>query len=290
MGNETRRSGRRALRLIWVVLGLVVLVYAVGCTMLYLMQDSIMFPRYLVEAPKADGPPSEAWEQWWLETDEGTRTEAWFRVGEGVSVGEPGPAVVYFHGNGELIDHRAGMMGMYTELGISVLMVEYRGYGRSTGTPSEQAILEDAGVFVERLRSRGEVDVRRLVFHGSSIGGAVAASLSVAEPARALILESTFFNTASMAKKYFVPSFLIRSPFRTDRAVEEFDGPVLVLHGEQDSLIPVTHAERLAGLSDRAVLRTGDGDHNDFPRNWMWYQGEIAGFLRGAGVLERGAE
>lgn len=272
-------------RLMATVFGLVVLGYVVWCALLFVMQDAMMFPRHLVMSPMSDGPVSPSWEQWWRETPDGGRTEAWFLIGRGVSAESPGPLLVFFHGNGELIDHRAVQMGMYSQRGISVLMVEYRGYGRSTGRPSQRGIVEDAHAFLERALERAEFDGERLVYHGISLGSAVASALSEKHPARALIMESPFKSTAAMARRYLAPSFLVRNPFRTDRTLRKFEGPVLLFHAEGDTIIPVTHSRALAEIGRDVTLRTAEGNHNDFPRDWNWYDEEIVAFLQRAGIL-----
>src|SRR5690606_34255575 len=99
------------------------------------------------------------------------RVEAWLLPGDGVSAERPGPAVVFAHGNAELIDHWPGALARYRRLGVSVVLPEYRGYGRSAGRPSESAIRDDLRALHARLSSHPMVDVTRLVYHGRSLGG-----------------------------------------------------------------------------------------------------------------------
>jgi pimeloyl-ACP methyl ester carboxylesterase len=157
--------------------------------------------------------------------------------------------------------------------------MEYRGYGRSGGTPGQKTIVEDAVAFRELLGDRPEVDVERIAYHGRSIGGGVACALAAQRPPSAMILESTFSSLASMAKRYLLPSPLCRHPFRNDQVLAAFDGPVLLMHGTNDFIIPHHHSEKLHGLCADSTLLLLPGGHNDFPSDPRAYVEAIQGLL-----------
>ncbi len=242
-----------------------VLIYLLSCGTLYLSQGSLVFPITAAGVPIEPVPAGV--EQVRLTTPTGDSIEAWFLPGNGRSAESTGPAVMHFHGNAELIDHNFDRAQRYADEGVSVLLMEYRGYGRSEGSPSQRAIVEDAVRFREWLKERPEVDPQRVIYHGRSLGGGVAAQLASTHEPAALILESTFTSVASFASKFFMPEWIVRHPFRTDRVLPTLDCPVLLLHGTDDTIIPPSHSERLAELSPNAKLVLLDGGHNDFPRD-----------------------
>jgi len=247
------------------------------------LQRSMLFPReYTREVPAALRTPGL--ERLWLDTDEG-KVEAWLLPGERVDAEHPGPAVIFTHGNAELIDHWPDALARYRELGVSVVLPEYRGYGRSAGSPSEAAIRDDLRALHARLRAHPLLDASRLVYHGRSLGGGAACTLLERHPPRALILESTFTSVVDVAAGMHVPAFLIVDRFDSARSVERYDGPLLVLHGTRDRVIPVEHGRRLAALHDNAELVLYDAGHNDFPPPGADYWPRIEGFLRGAGII-----
>jgi len=134
----------------------------------------------------------------WLEKDQGP-VEGWLLQGLGVAAEKPGPAVLIAHGNRELIDFYLDRARAYRRMGFTVLLAEYRGYGRSAGAPSRQRIAADFERFFDRLASLPFVDAKRIVFHGRSLGGAVLSELSRQRPPAALIVESTFTSIKAMA-------------------------------------------------------------------------------------------
>jgi fermentation-respiration switch protein FrsA (DUF1100 family) len=275
-GNSSAAQPHWSVRVLVYLLVAVVLWYA----MAFLLQRTVLFPRMLANVPAQIQPPSGT-EVWWLDTDAGP-VEAWYlpRHGGGDA---PGPAVVFAHGNGERIDFWPGALERYRELGVSVLLVEYRGYGRSAGTPSADAILDDFARFVRRLAARADVDASRIVYHGRSLGGVVLGTLAATEPPAALIFESSFTSTAAMARRYLIPRILVRDPFDALAAVQRYDAPVLVLHGERDSIIPPVHAERLHAAAADGTLVWFDADHNDrMPEQPYWHA--IEQFLARAAI------
>src|SRR5699024_1012438 len=130
-------------------------------------------------------------ERLWIDSDEGA-VEAWFLPGDDVEPARPGPAILFTHGNAELIDHWPDALARYRRLGVSVVLPEYRGYGRSAGSPSEAAIAQDLRALHALLSADPRVDASRIVYHGRSLGGGAVCTLLDAHPPRALILESTF--------------------------------------------------------------------------------------------------
>lgn len=259
--------------------------YCVWCAVLYVVQDWLLFPTDLTPEPLPllyDATTTELT----LDTEEGTSV-AWFIPALGLSPDKPAPVVVFFHGNAELIDYQSTIVEGYRKLGCSVLLPEYRGYGRSDGTPSERAIVADAVRFYDALVQRPDVAKTRLVIHGRSLGGGPAAQLASRRGGHPLILESTFASAAAMAHKYFAPTFLAKHAFRTDRVLDALDDPILIFHGTRDTIISVSHGRKLRDVARDATYIEYDCGHNDFPGrdNEEAYWNEIADFLKRTGII-----
>ena len=251
------------------------------------LQRKLLFPSHLVPRPRTSEHALLSAEQSWLSTSS-CKVEVWFLPGDRVSAAKPGPLAVFAHGNGELIDQWPRLLAPYRQLGVSVLLPEYRGYGRSTGQPSESAIVDDFDRALAGALRDPRVDTRRVVYHGRSLGGGVACSLARRRLPQALVLESTFTSVADVARGMGIPSFLVHDRFESLPVVQTFAGPVLILHGERDTLIPVSHAHRLAAANPRAKLVLYDVGHNDLPpaASDYWQQVEAtvtAAFQRGPG-------
>jgi fermentation-respiration switch protein FrsA (DUF1100 family) len=240
------------------------------------IQRYVTFPR----------PPEAAWnpaarttaggEQIWLDAD-GERVEAWLLPAHGPT---PTALVIYAHGNGELIDMRAGDFGPLRDAGIAVLQVEYPGYGRSTGSPSEESLTATMLAAYDWAAADPRVDARRIYGHGRSLGGGAIAQLAARRPLAALVLESTFESLEDVVMGYGVPRFLLLNHFDTRKVLREYAGPVLLLHGTHDQIFPSAHAEGLKAVSRHATLHLDACGHNDCPRQWE----VVLGFLRESGV------
>jgi len=262
-----------------------ILAYVGLCALAYFMQNSIIFPRTYAGPSTVDAPAVPESEVWWIDIGDGQRVEAWWMPAPPDAFPGPRPTVVFFHGNAELIEHNLDLARMYLNLGINVAFLEYPGYGRSTGTPSQAAIVRSADALLEKVTSRPEVDTTRIILHGRSLGGGGAGALiGRADPA-AVILESTFTSMAAMVERYYLPGFLCTSPFRTDRALALYDGPTLLMHGENDTIVPCENSRALAKIAKHATLITNDRDHNDFGTDVRWYAAQISGFLRANGII-----
>ncbi len=252
----------------WVLAALFVLAVAgIGIVAaLWRVQRAVLFP-----APTARGPEprlaAQGAERVWLEHGS-ARAEAWLLAARGAAA-SAGPLLVFAHGNGELIDDWLDAFETPREWGASVLLVEYPGYGRSTGIPSQASVGAAMIAAYDWALTRPGVDAARIVGWGRSLGGGAVCALARERALAALVLESTFTSVRSMAQRLGLPALLVRDPFDNLEALAAFAGPVLIVHGERDEMIPVAHARALhAALPDsRLRIEPGCG-HNDCPRPW----------------------
>lgn len=272
-----RRTALRTIAGLAITYGL----YAVFLTAL---QRRLLFPRDMTAPDPRAGAEVDGLDRWTLDTSDGP-VEGWFLPGDGVTRDRPGPAVMFAHGNAELIDDWPHAMAPYRRLGVSVLLAEYRGYGRSAGAPSEAAIAADFVAFYDRLRARPEVDPARVFLHGRSLGGGAACAVAAQRPAAALILQSTFTSVADMAKRFGLPGFFVRDRFDNHRVIRDFDGPILLIHGRRDEVIPFEHAKRNRAAARNVVFRDYDAGHNDCPPRDadLWRDVEV--FLTDAAII-----
>ena len=260
------------------------LVYALWLGALFVLQRALIYPGQQ-RAPVAGAELALADLERWTRPLDGGDAEvvAWFVPAEGPA---PRGAVVFTHGNGELVDDHVRRYARYRALGLHVLAVEYRGYGRSGGSPSQAALVDDLRVFRERLVADPRVDPSRVVYHGRSLGGGVICGLAATHPPRALVLESSFSSLASFASGYLAPAFLMRDPYDNLSVVSHLDLPILIIHGRQDRVIPFAHAERLAEAATEPPTWwvCDDCGHNDLPRDVGAYWAALAAWLDRVGV------
>jgi fermentation-respiration switch protein FrsA (DUF1100 family) len=262
---------------------------AYGCS-LFLLQREIMFPRWLVKTPPETRNTIPGLEKIWMETRQG-KIETWFLLPSGeLHTEKPAPAAIFAHGNAELIDFWTEEFRPLTRLGVGVLLVEYPGYGRSEGKPSQAVVTEIFTTAYDMLIRRKDVDPSRIILIGRSIGGGVICQLAAKRPAAALILMSTFTSLKSFVRKYFLPAFLLRDTFDSESVVRAYPGPVLVIHGTSDETVPYEHGLKLRDAAKKAEMMTYDGaGHNNCPPDWNAFWQEAEKFLRDAGVIRGSA-
>jgi fermentation-respiration switch protein FrsA (DUF1100 family) len=260
------------------------LFYGVYCGFLFLVQRQILFPRYLIETPsKSEDQPFM--EKIWIATSFG-KTEAWFLPSDPLTKAEPSPAVIFAHGNGELIDFWPDELKKFNHLGIGVMLLEYPGYGRSEGKPSEKSITETFNNAYNILIKRKDVDPDKIILFGRSLGGGAVCALAAKRPSSALILMSTFTSARSFAKRYFAPDFLVLDPFDNLAVVRNYPEPVLVLHGKFDEVIPYSHGTTLYKSAPHATMITYESGHNDCPPNWEIFWRDLEAFLNASGIIK----
>lgn len=254
--------------------------YGVWVLFLWAQQGRMAYPIAGLPAAPAR-PPRDAIVAW-LAAGE-ARVETWFLPARGAAA-ERSPAVLYGHGNAETIDDLPAALLPLREMGLAVLLVEYPGYGRSTGTPSEASIGAAFAAAFDLLAARPDVDAKRIVVFGQSLGGGAVSTLLPRRPVAAAILLSTFSSARVFARRYLAPGFLVRDVFDNEAAVAGYGGPVLVLHGRADSVVPFANGERLARSARNGRLRAYDCDHWCLDgRAPVW--SDVATFLTESGVL-----
>jgi len=258
---------------------------------LYALQERLIFPRDMTGSVVPDKKIPPAVERIWIassESAEGSgggveRVEGWFfRAHRGDAA--PAPAVIFAHGNAELIDHNVETAEWYLERGISVLLPEYRGYGRSGGHPSQDGIQQDMIAFHAWLTARPDIDSARIVYHGRSLGTGIVAQLARVHTPAALILESPFASIASIARGYCVPAALLKHPYRTDKVLPMLTCPILILHSSDDEIIGIDHGRRLHKLAPGSTLVEMTGSHNTWMGTKDEYWEAIEEVLRESGV------
>lgn len=247
------------MRHVLTLLGILAALYVLACALLFACQNRLMhLPDDEIVADP--GHADLAYERVAIDTRDGLRLDGWL-----VPAQEPRGALLFFHGNAGNISHRIESLRIFHELGLTTLIVDYRGYGRSEGSPTESGLYKDAEAALAFLRERGLRD-REIVYFGRSLGGAVAAHLAARAPPGALILESTFTSAPDVAAEHF-PIFpvrlLARLSYPAEDNIAEVDRPVLVIHSPDDEIVPYAHGRALrAAAPGPASFLEIEGDHN----------------------------
>jgi uncharacterized protein len=230
---------------------------------LMLFENKLIF--HPIRYPDGDWEPNGlVVEDVWFQADDGTKLHGWF-------VPHPAPkAVVLFtHGNGGNITHRSDLMHeMRARLGVATFAFDYRGYGRSDGSPSGKGILADARAARVWLMNKTGLPADRLVLFGESLGGAVAVQLAADGGARGLVLQNTFDSLGAVAACHYPWApvrLLLSTKLDSVGAIRAYHGPLLQFHGDRDRIVPYDCGRRLfeAANEPKQLVTVAGGDHND---------------------------
>lgn len=199
-----------------------------------------------------------------FETEDGERLHAWW-------IPTPKPSalahVLHLHGNAGNISSRVDEAKLLAEAGLDVFLFDYRGYGRSTGSPDEEGTYRDARAARAALLRQKGVDPARVLYLGESLGGAVGLALALESPPRGLVLRSTFTSVKDMARLHYpiVPGFMVVDAYPGLARIARLRAPVLVIHGDRDDIVPLSHGEALfAAAAGPKAMRVFPGlGHND---------------------------
>jgi uncharacterized protein len=236
----------------------VIVAYGGIVGVMYLAQRSLMYvPDIAHVSPVAAGLPQA--EELTLTTADSEQLVAWHVVPRSDS-----PVILYLQGNGGALRHRAKRFTQLVQNGFGLFAVSYRGFGGSTGSPSETGLLRDAAAAYSSCTDRYPVE--RIVIWGESLGTGVAVALASKQPVGRLILEAPFTSAAEVARLSYplIPvGLLMKDQFRSDARVGAITVPTLVLHGELDRVVPIAFGERLyaAIRAPKRFVRFANGEH-----------------------------
>ena len=197
-----------------------------------------------------------------IKTSDGISISAWY-----IPVENNRATILFFHGNGGNISHHIDFIEMFYNLNLSTFIIDYRGYGKSEGMPSEEGTYLDAEASWNYLVKEKKINPSNIIIYGRSLGGAIGARTAEKNKPFALILDSTFTTITEIGVKQY-PYLPVRKFFKfkynTVDYLKNIKIPVLILHSRKDSYIPFSHAQELfeaAGGSIKDLVEVS-GDHN----------------------------
>ena len=228
---------------------------------MYVVQRSLMyFPERLHTPPDAAGFPEA--QEVALDTKDGERVIVWQVAPRGEK-----PVVLYFQGNGGALRNRVARFHALIADGNGLVALSYRGYGGSTGRPTEAGLIADAEAAYVFAAARYPVE--RIALWGESLGSGVAVALGAGHKVGRIVLEGSFTSAADVGAAHayrFLPlRLLMKDQFRSDLRIASVNVPLLFLHGARDWVVPITLGERLYALANepKRFVRFPDGGHED---------------------------
>ena len=241
------------------------LLYAGSCFVYWWIQERFIFVRFRL-ARTYRFRFEQPFEEVFIQGGDGAELHGlWFKVPDSKGT------VLYFHGNSGSLRRWGKQASRFTRLGLDVLMMDYRGYGKSRGWLSEAALHADAALWYDRLKE--QVPESRITVYGRSLGSGMAVPVAAANHPRALVLESPFANLYDAARHQFYAlpyRWLLRYGFRNDKAIRRVTCPVYIFHGKRDPVVPYESALKLYALVpgnvQREMVSFGRGFHSDLWR------------------------
>ena len=275
---EDRGMAKRWKQMIWHILIMLAGAYILLAALLFFFQGSLVYhPSRQLEA--TPDQMEMDYEDVSLQTSDGVKLHGWF-----VPAATPKGTVLMFHGNGGNISHRLDTIAIFHRLGYNAMIIDYRGYGRSEGSPGEEGTYRDASAAWAYLTGTRKVEADEIVLFGRSLGAAVATWLAVEKHSAGLIIESAFTSVPDFgAEVYrFLPvRLLARIHYDTLGRIDKLRCGLLVIHSPDDEVIPYHHGQKLfeAAKEPKRFLEIS-GRHNDgFITSGSVYTNALAEFL-----------
>ncbi len=265
-----------------ILIKVLVSAYAALLVLAYFYQDGLIFlPQQLsgLELQAIASRHAQA-EQVHLPADDGVTLHGWF-LGAGGTQASRAPLLVYYGGNAEEVSWLLGEAGRFA--GYSLLLMNYRGYGGSSGKPGESVLYADALRVFDYAASRADVDARRIVIMGRSLGTAMAVRVAARRAVRAVLLVSPYDSMVELGRRhhaYLPVSLLLRHRFDASADAPKAKAPLQVLVASRDSIVPLEHSRRLAGAwgGPHSWREIADADHIDITSSPAYWKA-IAEFL-----------
>lgn len=229
--------------------------------LLFVFQEKMVFfpGKRLSDTPEAAGLH---YEDVYLVTDDDIKIHGWY-----VPHPDAQATLLFFHGNAGNLSHRLESISIFHDIGLAVFIIDYRGYGRSEGRPTERGTYRDAMAAWNYLVGERRLRPDEIIVFGRSLGGAVAAALAAKVTPAAVILESTFTSIKDLGKHhypYLPVSWISRIHYPVDKYITSFKCPVLVIHSNQDEVVPARLGQRLFDSApEPKMFLPVSGDHNN---------------------------
>jgi fermentation-respiration switch protein FrsA (DUF1100 family) len=259
--NRLAQRGIRLLRSLVIAAVSALLIWTI--VLMIFEEKFIYFPQKYPTGAYAQAQSIPNLRDCWIRTKDSVTIHAWFAPAESAQV-----TLVVSHGNAGNISHRSLLLRALQRHGFNVLMYDYRGYGRSEGTPSEDGIYNDGLAAFDYAASLPEVKPGRIFLWGTSLGGAVAIDVATHRRAAGLILESTFTSAKDVARIVypFLPvQFFMQTKLNSIEKIRTLTIPILFIHGAHDSIIPIGLGRKLfnAANEPKDFYEIPNADHND---------------------------
>lgn len=249
------------------VVSLLISLYALLVLGMFVFQRNLMYhPDTRVKPPEEYG--LKGFEEYSVHSSDGVILQLWYRPAS-----EGFPTVVYYHGNAMHLGERSGIFAALAEKGFGVVAPSYRGYGKSTGSPTEQGIYDDARAALLFLAER-HIPLERTVLYGESLGTGVAVQMATEHSVAALALQAPYTSVAGRAAEMyrFIPvSLLIKDQYNSLGKISDVHVPILIFHGELDDTIPIEHGKTLFAAANypKEAHFLATVNHTDFDNGFI---------------------
>ena len=245
--------------------------YLVVLVLILVTSFFLFYPRvesFFIYFPQShfDFRPEEfrlAYKDAYFDTEDGEKLHGWLFQGA-----EAGPVILHSHGNAGNISHRLDLVQPFLRRGLSVFLFDYRGFGKSSGRPSEKGLYRDGIAALSYLIEKERIAPERIVLHGHSIGAAVAIEVALEKKVRGLVIESAFTSTKDMAKGmalFALLSPLLPAHYNNIEKIGRVSVPKLIVHGDRDEIVPFSMGQKLfeAATDPKFFYPVKDAGHND---------------------------
>jgi len=245
--------------------------YLVALVLILVTSFFLFYPRvesFFIYFPQShfDFSPEEfrlQYKEAFFNTEDGKRLHGWF-----FQAGKNSPVILHFHGNAGNISHRLDLVQPFQRKGFSTFLFDYRGFGKSSGRPSETGLYRDGIAAWTYLAEKEKIAQERIVLHGHSIGAAVAIEVALEKKVRGLVIESAFTSTKDMAKGmalFALFSPLLPAHYNNIEKIGRVSVPKLIVHGDRDEIVPFSMGQKLfeAATDPKFFYPVKDAGHND---------------------------
>lgn len=259
------------------ILSIIIVIVALFMYIRYIERHSIYFPMKIIETcPDVIGL---SYKEVSFRTDDGCLLNGWFITNKDAEY-----TLLFFHGNAGNISHRLEKINIFYNLGLSIFIFDYRGYGKSHGSPSEKGLYQDAEAAYRYLIKERNISADNIILYGESLGGAVAIELASRQNVKALITEEAFSSVKDMVRIIypFLPPAVLQSRFDSISKIKDIKAPKLIIHSIDDEIVPFSLGEKLfqAASVPKEFLKIRGGHNTAFLDSEEAFKSGIKNFLK----------